>query len=273
MHNAVPLPGITFAGTSYGRGVSVFAPLPPGDDRRRRHREVQDFRRAPRPPQRPRWNPSVMDEAHPFPQPPLMHALQRRGSNNHHNNNKFLAAGGGGSRKTGPQLLTVCGEESTHRGAGNVERERELALERGWSTSTHTQNYLGRFRKAAEQHVSYVELNKSKKGLLDENTYVSPMRRVALMDESVRAAKRSKRKEEKLMFQSQLARQGAPSVFKMSNIDEWWGLDPILKIRTLPKVKKEKEEKEVEYDDEDEERQEETSPKTLIVDVQEKNDA
>ncbi|ORC93691.1 uncharacterized protein TM35_000015680 [Trypanosoma theileri] len=259
MHNAVPLPGITFAGTSYGRGVSVFAPLPPGDARRRRHRDVEDFRRAPRPPQRPRWNASILDEAHPFPQPPLMHVLQRRGSN---------GGEADSSDKTGPQLLTARGVDSTRRAAGSVvrEREHELALERGWCISTNVSDPSARFRKTADFQVSYLELNKSKKGMLDESTYVSPMRRVALMDESIRATKRSKRKEDELMLQSQLARQGAPSVFKMSNIDEWWSLDPILKMRTLPKVKKSEEE-------EVEEEEEGKSPTTLIGNVQEKYDA
>ncbi|RNF00377.1 hypothetical protein TraAM80_07635 [Trypanosoma rangeli] len=247
MSKAVPLPGITFAGTSYARNERVFETLPRNDARRLRHREVIQFRSATHPPEKPRWNMSVLDEAHPFPERPIMHSLQRfegvdvssrvfpqtvRGTK--HLETKFRS----------PLWMSREGNRSSSNG-DRPQRQRVGFLSRviesdfseskkkareGWVASTMRWSFAGQIGEAEEARRSYVEVNKKKKGVLNMDTYLSPVFRVREMNERIREAKRSERMRKEQASLPPVGANGAPAVFKMSNIDEWWHLDPTLTV-------------------------------------------
>ncbi|KEG14148.1 hypothetical protein DQ04_00601150 [Trypanosoma grayi] len=250
MSRAVPLPGITFAGTSYARDEAVFEPLPRGDARCLRHREVERFRGAPRALEQPRWNASVLDEAHPFPQRPIMHALQRyegvdvidtafpdsvRGTTHLRTRVRSplwtMNTSGGSTRKQPADAInrTISPKRNfLARVIADECSDDKRSIRQGWCTSTLTWNCAGYIGSLEETQKSYVSLNKNKTGVLNKDMYISPIRRVARMNESIRDAKRSEREQKEQAARTQTNTRGAPEVFKMSNIDEWWLLDPTL---------------------------------------------
>ncbi|RNF18734.1 uncharacterized protein Tco025E_04476 [Trypanosoma conorhini] len=245
MSKAVPLPGITFAGTSYARSERVFEPLPRNDARRVRHREVVRFRSAPQAPARPRWNMSVLDEAHPFPERPIMHSLQRfegvevstRGFPQTVRGTKHL------ENKFRPPLWTGRERNSSATNVDQRQRQRASFLSRviasdfsegkkkmrqGWDVSTMRWSFAGNVGEAEEGRRSYVEMNKRKGSFWNLESYRNPVTRVKEMNESIREAKRNGRMRREEASLPPLDARGAPAVFKMSNIDEWWHLDPTL---------------------------------------------
>ncbi|EKF29889.1 hypothetical protein MOQ_006310 [Trypanosoma cruzi marinkellei] len=244
MSKVVPLPGITFAGTSYARNDIVFESLPKNDKRKIRRDEVIHFRGPPRPFERPRWNMSVLDEAHPFPQPPIMHSLHCfEGVEVFHREFPEIVRGtkhletkrrpGPWTRgvKTGsPRDVDSSGERWNSylsRIIASDWSEHKKELRSGWDSSKKSWTFTRSIGDPKESQRNYVELNKKKK-ILNMDTYNSPLSRVKKINESIRAAKRNEKVQREQTSLTHVCAAGAPAVFKMSNIDEWWHLDPTL---------------------------------------------
>ncbi|KAF5224272.1 hypothetical protein C3747_29g103 [Trypanosoma cruzi] len=244
MSKVVPLPGITFAGASYACNERVFESLPKNDKRRIRRGEVIRFRGAPRPFERPRWNISVLDEAHPFPQPPIMHSLHTfEGVEVLHREFPEIVHGAKHLetkcrpgpwtmrvKKGSPRDVDSAGERWNSylsRVIASDWSERKKELRSGWDSSTKSWTFTGRIGDPKESQRSHVELNKTKK-ILNMDTYNSPLSRVKKINESIRAAKRNEKMRREQTSPTHVCASGAPAVFKMSNIDEWWHLDPTL---------------------------------------------
>ncbi|AAZ10766.1 hypothetical protein, conserved [Trypanosoma brucei brucei TREU927] len=234
-------------GASYTRNEVVYEPLPKNDKHRLRRREVERFRRAPLPPLRPRWNASVADEAHPFPQRPLMHTLEYYKTDEQ----MMCEAGFLDSivekprstvvAKWHPETTKVASHASTAARSCTPLSNRSF-LERvfqqesveqkvpqwEWVPSTLTgtiprHTFRGIASKFAGTPVSFPTVH--------GNEYVNPPRRVQMLNELIREKKRSKRAPSKISALPHVGGFKVPHTFKMSNIDEWWPLDPTIPLR------------------------------------------
>lgn len=247
------LPG-HHANATYALHEPVFDQLPSNHPKSHRRREVQKFRTAEGPQERPRWNASTKDEAHPFPDRPMMHASNRYDGvevvETHFPESIKGTVGlrfGWHDRK--PEVWTLnaskalgtsrysyhCASlETTPAHLSYLAQKvvedntpEKKALERQWCASTALEGRSGNRFLAAPPEESYVEKNKAKEGILDELHYTSPIRRVSQQNRELRVTKRLQRAasaEDPLMLYT---RADAPPVFTMSNIDAWWGLNPV----------------------------------------------
>lgn len=261
---------------TYALSERAFEPIKRSDPRSRRHREVRAFARATDPEQKPRWNASVKDEAHPFPQNALMHTntvfngvdvvtthfpesvkgtahlknsrpAQREvwQSNvlNASKSNRYTYHCDA-LREKEPPLSYLAQKILEEQSDANL-RKRQL-----WNSSAVLEgNRWNRFVRP-DKEPDYLEMNKTK-NVLAEDTYVKPKDRVTALTATKRMEKQRQREaaletpltlyqtqqQQQLLEssaassrqrqQQQLKLQCGPQVFKMSNIDEWWGMDPV----------------------------------------------
>nr|CCC90055.1 conserved hypothetical protein [Trypanosoma congolense IL3000] len=231
---------------SYSRGDTVFEPLPPNDKRLIRRREVERFRGVPH---RPRWNASVKDEAHPFPDRAPMYTLQRPFDDD------WLERMPGASPlrnssslkprcllKWHPERVKVASHASTAARSCTPLSNRSFmdrifcdcsddkeASKSGWVPTSLT-GTLPRHTFRGKPVDSSTKLFGFKS--IDRQVYLSPIRRVKLMNESMRSAKERQRLPPRETVSAiTLDNIKAPKAFKMSNIDDWWPLDPTLSLR------------------------------------------
>lgn len=234
--------------TSFALNDSVFEPLPSDDPRVIRRREVVQFRSEIRPNEKPRWNASVLDENHKFPERPNMHSLKRYGGVDI-TNEVFPSCIRGTSYLRSPARVPPWMKKSAE---ATTNSQRIFSLDppsrphylvsvitegfsktkedrrRRWNSSTFCGDSPRRIGDAKEAQISYVELNKKKNGLLNEDAYTSPIDTVTAMNERIRELKRRLRQKEEEESRLQVDFGNIPAVFKMSNIDDWWHLDPVL---------------------------------------------
>ncbi|KAG8348992.1 hypothetical protein ERJ75_000014300 [Trypanosoma vivax] len=257
-HHVQPLPGITLNGASYPLDEVVFESIPRTDRRYIRRREVQAFRVAPQPPQRPRWNASVVDETRPFPERPLMHTLHCYNGVGNHCGIGFPAVISGAEHlgRSPPTLLWRINAEKAASHTSAIARSctplsnksflariiaEDLAsegktLRDGWLPPSLTgtiPHYKWDQYRSLHDTWGYHNI----KPLRNIEVYVTPYERVKLVNQKNREEKYRKRMEKAgavTTFLPSIDQQHVPESFKMSNIDEWWHLDPTLPLRRPP---------------------------------------
>lgn len=100
--------------------------------------------------------------------------------------------------------------------------EDRLLKQKNWCANTSLMSVFA----AKEKEPDYRILNKS----VNESylkSYSSPYQNAVERHEEERRLKRMLRYEDEQQSMSMHNRPGGPKVFKISNIDEWWGLDPV----------------------------------------------
>lgn len=229
----------------YGLSEAAFEPIPDDHPLLRRHHVVERFRTDRRP---PRFNKSTKDEAHPFPQRALTN------TNSCYNGvdvasshfpavvpqSAFLRIPGYKTR--GVWDGNVMKAKASHRynfqcpGLNEPEpplsylaekivedasEDRKL-LERGWSGDTVLANTFA----AGAKEVNYAEYNKRKRKRLLHH-YVGPLDNAITTNANRQHEKRTQREADALHSLTLHRRPDAPSVFKMSNIDDWWKMDSL----------------------------------------------
>lgn len=98
-------------------------------------------------------------------------------------------------------------------------------LQRGWCGQTDIGNT---FSELAKREPNYLETNKKKKVMKQALvSYRDPLTNARIANHEERIKKKLQRvaNEESLMMLHY--RPDAPKVFKISNIDDWWGLNPV----------------------------------------------
>lgn len=252
------------AGFSYGLHQRMFDPLPASSVQRRRVEEVRRYRAPVGDHARARWNPSTQDEAHPFPQRACMHTVGhydgvevvdthfpatvkgttalrisadplKKSNVWRTNQSRALATDHHTFRMPAASSALRDEEESRLSYLASVivedNTEEKKALRRGWCGSTAlTGNWANRHAAtAAADCVDYVALNKTKTGLMSavNESYVTPKQRAETVLGKQSQERALKKAAARVTPLSMHERADAPAVFKISNIDSWWGLDPV----------------------------------------------
>lgn len=239
----------------YPLSSNAFDPLAKGTALKKQHDEIDKFIRGPRIGDKSDWNGSTIDPMVVFPDRPLMrqnmeyqavkleynYRAAQLPTTNHDTTfvprpNKmqvdrslFLSS----SEKK--RLVKECpGTAASFSrapiGNGNVPG---VELESKWNVSTHLEEDRANIFKNVKFQ-SLVEKNKTK-SILNPDTYITPIERIEAMNESMRSLKLSKRGGDASAAPTGLsvlrsATAGAtagPTVFKMSNITEWWNRCPV----------------------------------------------
>lgn len=253
---------VAVADLSYGLHQRTFDPLPANDPRRRRVKEIRRYLAPLGDHERPYWNPSTTDEAHPFPQRALMHTVS------HYDgvevvDSHFPAAIKGTTalrisaaplKKSGVWTANQNRARASNRhvfqpSSGNWDdvdesaplsfltrviidenTEEKKALRSRWCGSTAISGQFPRGHyTASTDPVDYLSLNKTKTALTNtvSKNYITPKQRVVRLYSKQlheRALQQTAAQETPL---SMYERPDAPKVFKMSNIDSWYNLDPV----------------------------------------------
>lgn len=240
----------------YGLHERVFAPLPRNSVRASRHREVERFRSHVLIDRRGRWNSSTQDDLHPFPErlPKMKGCYNGVDVVETHfpetiKGTSFLRL----SETAKPEVWRTNVSKALFSNRYNFQcaalavpesplsylaklivednSEAKKRLQGGWQSSTWVDN---RIHRSAEKSKDYVGLNKAKK-ILDGLTYTTPRQRVKEINEAIRtdkALRRAAAKETPMTLFTQYSTTCPwtpenPTVYKMSNIDEWWHRDPV----------------------------------------------
>lgn len=241
--------------TSYSLEDRVFPPLPPRHPAVQRRREVRRFRSGVNNrDERPQWNPATRDELHPFPdhfpshstacyngvevvathfpetikgtaflrlpestKPALWHTNARRATESlgkHSYQNAQLAD------KTPP--LSYLAQKVVEDGDPAKKERRQQ-----WCASTVLPDRSYLRGTPVSKEMSFVERNKAVTKNLTQKHYISPVMRVERLNASRRAIKKLQEQAETETLDDFYHRPDAPAVFKMSNIDQWWNLNPV----------------------------------------------
>ncbi|KPA82372.1 putative mitochondrial hypothetical protein [Leptomonas pyrrhocoris] len=248
---------------SYRNDQRVFAPLSAQHPASVRRREVQRFRRGDGTHGRRAWNPSTHDELHPFPQPALLHATTcYNGVDVVETHFPETVKGSAFLRVPGsaqPRLWTrnrtraaastrhtyrcsaLEAQEPTHSYLARLivedaDPEKKM-LREGWSASTSLQGSRGNRFIAPEpeddsHQAAHRELNETL-STAAVGGYITPYNRVKQLNATLSGQRSLKRTAETESLDALYDTRAGPAVFKMSNADEWWDMDPVAVTREL----------------------------------------
>ncbi|CCW66498.1 unnamed protein product [Phytomonas sp. Hart1] len=202
--------------------------------------------------ERPRWNTSMRDEAHPFPERPHMHVNTRYNGvevvSTHFpetikgtayfrlpnsskprvwETNRMKARSLNRSTFQCPSLqeedppmsylaMVVIDDNS------NEKRGKE----QHWCASTALERHRESWFVRPKPEPDYVKMN-AKKPFVNTATYISPMRRAEEDEKRVRRDKQQQLEASQFTPLTLYKRSDCPDVFKMSNIDEWCNIDTV----------------------------------------------
>lgn len=230
----------------YTLAEAAFEPIPDSHPLIRRHHQVEKFRTERRPPMRPRFNKSTKDELHPFPERALTSTnacyngvevavthfpavvqksgflrfptLQKRpvwteNRANARRSHRYTFQCPALEEKEPP--MSYLAEKIVEDCS-----ETKKTLERGWCGNTELVSEYG-------HEPDYLEVNKRTNRRYLRKKYVNPLENARRVNEERKKNKRLQREAEGVMPMTLHHREDAPKVFKMSNIDEWWKLDPV----------------------------------------------
>lgn len=249
---------------SYQKDDRIFAALSAQHPASVRRREVQRFRRGDGADGRRAWNPSTQDEQHPFPQPALLHTTACYNGvdvvTSHFpetvKGSGFLrspeaaqpgvwmhnkaAATATATRYTYrcPQLETPAATQ-TYLARLIVEdaAPEKKTLRDGWCASTilsHARR--NRHMAAAPEDMSHKPAHAALNSTLVATVpggYVSPYNRVKQLNASRVEEQQQRRLAETESLESLYASRAGPAVFKLSNADQWWNMDPVAVTQEL----------------------------------------
>eukprot|EP00796_Vickermania_ingenoplastis_P007323 gene7323-5159_t len=232
----------------YNLSEAAFEPIPDDHPLIRRHRNVERFGSPRRPPMRPRFEKSVKDELHPFPQRAMTNTNAcYNGVDvvvNHFpamvKNSAFLRyptvktrpvwsgniAKAKHSNRYSYQCPALDEQEPplSYLAQTIVEdcSQEKKMLERGWCGNLEMKSVFA----APPEEPHYTEVNKriNRRYL---KTYTGPVEIARRTNEFLRETKRLQRAADEERPMTFHYRPDAPKVFKMSNVDEWWTLDPV----------------------------------------------
>jgi hypothetical protein len=235
----------------YPLSSNAFEPLAPGSEHKRRHEEIDKFIRGPRIGDKTDWNASAIGPMSQFPHRPLMrqnhefmgvkmeynYRAATLPTMNHDTTfvprpNKMQVDRSLFLSPAEKQKLvkrcpgTAASLSRAPIGNGPVPG---VELESKWNVSTQLDEDRANIFKTVK-YASLVDKNKTK-GILNGETYVTPVERVATLNSSMRSLKLSQRGGSLGLsaLRSADANDGAgsPAVYKMSNMSEWWNKCPI----------------------------------------------
>lgn len=245
----------------YGLSEAAFEPIPDDHALIHRHHEVERFRHDRGAPLRPRFNKSTKDELHPFPERALTNT-------NSCYNGVDVAVTHFPEQVRSSAFLRVPTIKTRSLWSGNQaksrhshrynfqcpaldEKEPKLSylaetivednsndkklLERGWIGNTDTPSIFA----APAPEPDYLKMNKGINHRYLKSRYTGPLEHAKQANEKIRETKRLQRVANQENLMTMHYRPDAPKVFKMSNIDEWWGIDPVTVATEQTDAKKE----------------------------------
>lgn len=249
---------------SYRKDERVFAPLPAQHPSSVRRREVQRFRRGDGTHGRRAWNKSTQDEQHPFPQPALLHTTAcYNGVDVIPTHFPETVKGSGFLRVPAaaqPEVWTrnrtraaaastrhtfwcdtLATPEASHSYLAKTIMEdaqpEKKALRDGWCASTTLEGARGnRFTAPEAEDTSHATAHREFNAQLTTTStggYVSPYNRVKQLNAS-RAEERTQRQIAATeSVEALYETRAGPAVFKLSNADQWWDMDPVAVTREM----------------------------------------
>ncbi|KPI85920.1 hypothetical protein ABL78_5004 [Leptomonas seymouri] len=249
---------------SYRREDRVFALLSSQHPSSVRRREVQRFRRGDGTHGRRAWNPSTRDELHPFPQPAMLHTMACyngvdvvpthfpetvKGS-------AFLRV----PESAQPELWTrnrtraaASSNRHTYRCSALEAQEptrsylaktfiedadpgKKLRRE-GWCASIALEGSRGnRFIAPKPEDNSHQAAHRELNEMLTTAAaggYITPYNRVKKLNATRAEQNTQKRLAETESLDALYDTRAGPGVFKLSNADQWWDMDPVAVTREL----------------------------------------
>ncbi|KAK7196293.1 hypothetical protein NESM_000565400 [Novymonas esmeraldas] len=244
----------------------IFPTLPPGHPVSVRRREVQRFRDGGGTHGRRAWNPSVKDEQHPFPQPALNNTTTcYNGVDVVATHFPETVRGTAYLRAQGAVQPVVWTKNRTRASASMARHTYRCdALENheaplsylatvirdgsdpakrkrqeGWCASTTLEGFRGNRHVApAAEDTSHAPAHKELTATLTASCnggggYVSPYNHVKEMNASYKAEKELQQQAAAESLVGFYAARPGPPVFKMSNADAWWDMDPVAVTRDM----------------------------------------
>lgn len=263
------LPGSMMAiRVNYGRQTNAFDAPGPETELGRTRSEVRRWAQGHRLGDKHEWNPSSRDDKlMRFPDRPLMHSLSEfQGTRIEYN---YRAQTLPSVNKTAvyvpkpskmevdktiflssaekEKLVSRCAGTMTSLSRSEMQNDMpSAAREGGWNISTSLPEERANIFKKPK-YPSYLHINKVK-DIVDDNSYISPIERQAIIAETMRETKIAQRRtggkggahassSTSTLSMSSSVANGAPAVFKMSNIGEWWDKCPIPELQDQNTIK------------------------------------
>jgi hypothetical protein len=248
----------------YRNDEGVFSPFPAQRVTSVHRREVQRFCRGEGTDGRRAWNPSTRDEQHPFPQPALLHTTAcYNGVDVVPTYFPETVKGSGFLRMPEASKPVVWTRNRTRAAASSTRhtyRCDELAESEAarsylaqiivedadpnkkvrrdrWCASTVLEGCRGnRFLCPAAEDSSYQAAHRELNDTLTNTKaggYMTPYNRVRQLNRSLALQKMQKQVAEKELLESLYDTRTGPAVFKLSNADEWWDMDPVAVTRAM----------------------------------------
>lgn len=249
---------------SYQREDRVFTPLSPQHPASVRRREVHRFRRGDGTHGRRAWNPSTQDTLHPFPQPALLHTTAcYNGVDVVASHFPETVKGSGFLRVPGcaqPGVWTrnraiaaTAATRHTYRCEALEEPEaarsylaqvivedaqpERKTLRDGWCASTsldgaQRNRFVAPAPEDSSHHAAHTALNETLTATASGG-YVAPYRRVKELNKARAEQQQLRRMAETETLETLYDTRSGPSVFKLSNADQWWDMDPVAVTRAM----------------------------------------